>query len=87
MPRLVRFLAHHLAFGVALGIAVACVVTSANVGGLRTLLSGDEHPYVVLFMLTVMFALTFGSLAMGIAIMTLPWGEAWDEAEQDDALQ
>lgn len=84
MPLLLRFLARHLAFGVAVGVAFASLVILTNTAGLNDLLSADEHPYVAIFMLNVMCALTFGSLAMGIGIMTLPWGEICDMRERKD---
>ena len=81
-PTLLRFLGAHLFFGVAVGIALAFVVATSNLGGMRTLLAGDDHPFIAVFMLAAMFALTFGSLAMGIAVMTLPWAK---DEEDDDA--
>ncbi|HRK17559.1 MAG TPA: hypothetical protein PK970_01270 [Hyphomicrobiaceae bacterium] len=82
-PRLLRFLAQHLAFGVALGLAIALIIASANIGGFRTLMTSDQNPLLVLFLLMVTLGLTFGSLAMGIAVMTLPWGRAFDEIEDE----
>ncbi len=73
-PRLIRFLAGYMLLGLALGIAFASLVVLTNTAGLNDLLTGDEHPYIAIFMLNVMCALTFGSLAMGVAVMTLPWG-------------
>ncbi len=84
MPVLLRFLARHLAFGVAVGVAFASLVILTNTAGLNDLLSADEHPYVAILMLNVMCALTFGSLAMGIGVMTLPWGEICDMRERKD---
>lgn len=73
MHKLLKFLGAHLAFGAAAGVAMALVVATSDVGGMRTLLAGDENPYLAVFILSVMFGLTFGSFAMGIAVMTLPW--------------
>jgi hypothetical protein len=84
MPQLLRFLLRHLAFGVSVGVAFASLVVLTNTAGLNDLLSADEHPYVAIFMLNVMCALTFGSLAMGIGVMTLPWGEICDMRERKD---
>ena len=82
-PRLLRFLAQHLLVGVLFGIALAVVIASFDVGGFRSLLAGDQNPYLAMFLLIATFALTFGSLAMGVGIMSLPWGRAFDELEDD----
>lgn len=83
MPRLLRFLAQHLVFGIAVGLAIALIIATGNVGGFRTLMAADQNPFLVLFLLMVTMGLTFGSLAMGIAVMTLPWGRAFDEIEDE----
>lgn len=83
-PQLLRFLARHLAFGVAIGVVFASSVVLTNTAGLKDLLSGDDHPYIAIFMLNFMCALTFGSLAMGVAVMTLPWGKICDMRERKD---
>jgi hypothetical protein len=83
-PQLLRFLAAHMGFGIAVGIAFASLVVMTNTAGLNDLLTGDEHPYIAIAMLNIMCALTFGSLAMGIGVMTLPWGKLCDMRERQD---
>ncbi len=83
-PRLLRFLAQNMLLGIALGVVFSSILILTNTAGLHDLLTGDEHPYVAIFMLNVMCALTFGSLAMGVAVMTLPWGKICDMRERKD---
>jgi len=71
---LLRFLALNLGIGVGIGVALAAAAILSDFGGLKSLISGTEAPLVAVAMLYVMFALTFGSLAMGVAVMALPYG-------------
>lgn len=70
---MLRFLALNLGVGVGIGVAFAALVVLANVGGLKGLINGAENPWLAMFLLYFMCALTFGSLAMGIAVMSLPY--------------
>ncbi|MEQ1670386.1 MAG: hypothetical protein ABL893_05970 [Hyphomicrobium sp.] len=71
LPRIVRFLAGHMAFGLAVGTAFASALVMTNAGGLKDLIAGDGHPYLAMFVLHFMFALTFASVAMGVGVMTM----------------
>ena len=82
MPLLFRFLATYLAFGLAAGGVFTTVLLMTNAAGLRDLLEGDGHPIIAKTMLYIMMALTFGSLAMGAAVMLLP-RERRDSDEND----
>lgn len=72
LPRIVRFLAVHMAFGLFVGIAFASVLILTNAAGLNDLLAGDTSPMLPMFVFYFMFALTFASVAMGIGVMTMP---------------
>lgn len=72
LPRIVRFLAVHMAFGLFVGIAFASVLILTNAAGLNDLLAGDSSPLLPMFVFYFMFALTFASVAMGIGVMTMP---------------
>ena len=72
---LLFFLAVHCGIGVALGVAFAALIVLLNVAGLKDLLANSSEPAVPLLMLYAFCALTFGSLKMGIAIMTLPYDD------------
>ncbi len=72
MPTLIRFLGRNMMFGFAIGVALASTMVLTNTAGLNDLISGDGHPYLAVFLFSFMFALTFASVAMGVAVMTLP---------------
>ncbi len=73
MSPLLRFLALNLGIGVGTGMAVAALILLGNVGGLKSLLETAADPWLAMFLLYVMCALTFGSLAMGVAVMAMPY--------------
>jgi hypothetical protein len=83
MSALLRFLGLRMGLGIALGVTFASLVVMTNTAHLHDLLAGDGQAYLALFMLYVMCALTFGSVAMGAAIMLLPWRET-DPPPRDD---
>lgn len=75
IPMLLFFLAVHCGMGVALGVAFAALLVLFNIAGLKDLLANSSEPVIPMFMLFTFCALTFGSLKMGIAIMTLPYDD------------
>lgn len=72
-PPLIRFLALNLGVGLGIGVALAALIVLGDVGGLKGLIAGAENPWLAMFLLYFMLALTYGSVAMGIAVMTLPY--------------
>jgi len=84
IPRLLRFLSLHLAFGISVGVAFAAIVVLSNVSGIKTLIAESSNPYLALGLLYAMNALTFGSLAMGIGVMTLPMDKPCDMRDPED---
>jgi hypothetical protein len=70
-PHLV-FLGLHLVLGAAIGVAVVSVMVLLNLAHLHDLLIGADDPVLPLLLLYGFNVLTFSSVAMGIAIMTLP---------------
>ena len=82
VPPLLRFLALNLGIGVGIGIAVAALIVIGNVGGLKTLLKTADSPWLAMFLLYFMCALTFGSLSMGVGVMTMPYDKP--DADDDD---
>lgn len=88
LPPMVRFLGLHLGVGIAVGVAAASLMVLSNTGGLKDLLIGDSNPLVALAALYISLALTGGSVAMGIAVMTLPWdGPGPDDEEAERRRQ
>ncbi|MBL8884037.1 MAG: hypothetical protein JNL45_13395 [Hyphomicrobium sp.] len=84
VPKLLRFLGEHLAFGVAVGIAFAALVLMSNISGIKNLIEDSENPYLAVALLYAMNALTFASLSMGIAVMTLPMDAPCDMRDPED---
>ncbi len=64
-----------LAINLAAGIAVAALLVGGllvlNPGGLRNLIFADQSPVAALGLLLFGFVVTFGSAAMGTAIMAM----------------
>ncbi len=75
IPKLLRFLGIHLALGAAIGMIVASGMVMINLAGMKDLLVETSEPYVPMFMLYAFNMLTFGSVSMGIGVMTLPFDE------------
>lgn len=74
---LFRLLAINLAIGVALAALVVGGLLALNPGGLRHLIFADASPGTALGLLLFGFVVTFGSAAMGTAIMAM--GRAADD--------
>jgi hypothetical protein len=72
LPVLLTFLGRHLALGVAAGLVFAASLVLTDTGGLGVLLESSDDRYLALFLLYAFNALTFGSIAMGIGVMSLP---------------
>jgi hypothetical protein len=78
IPFLIAFLGRHLALGLAFGLVFAASLVLFDVAGLKSLIETTSEPYVAIALLYAFNALTFGSLAMGIAVMTLPMDDVCD---------
>jgi len=68
---LIRFLLRHCLAGVLAGWTMVALLLLLDVAGLGTLVFASEGWLVALVMLMVFFAITFGSVAMGGAVMSL----------------
>ena len=84
IPTLIRFLGLHLAIGLAIGVIVASLMIWSNLAGLKDLLVEAQEPFVAIFLLYSFNALTFGSVAMGIGVMTLPYDGVCDMRDPHD---
>jgi len=82
MSRLLRYLLIHCAGGVAAGWLMLAGLIWCDAAGLGTLIAHADGAFVPLFILAASFAVTFGSAAMGSAIMLL--GEDGDGRHQRD---
>lgn len=65
------FLLKHLASGAAGAVVLGVGLLVLDVANLGTLVRSSEHGIVAVIMLFAGLILTFGSVAMGIGIMTL----------------
>ena len=67
----VRFLVRHAALGIAAALVFGGLLIGADVGGLRRMAGADESGWLYLILLFFGLAVTFGSAAMGISVMSL----------------
>ena len=77
---LARLLAINLAIGAAVTVLLVGGLLALNPGGLRHLIFADRTPGVALGLLLMSFFITFGSTAIGTAIMAL--GQREEETQR-----
>ncbi len=70
---MLRFLAINVLFGMGLGALIAASLLWFDVGGLGTHMARSRHPIITSLLLFVPLSLTFGSVVVGTAIMTMPY--------------
>lgn len=73
MPELFKLLARNCILGIAAGWTTLAVLLSTNTGGLGDVVFSSANPMLPIFVLGVGFAITFGSISMGGAVMTMPY--------------
>lgn len=73
--RILRFLLVHCLTGIAVGWMLVGALLFINAGGLADLVFGSDIPGLALAMLLGANALTFGSLAMGTGLMSMPYDD------------
>jgi hypothetical protein len=83
---LFRLLAINLAIGITLATLVVGGLLAINPGGLRDLILADSSPGTALGLLLFGFVVTFGSTAMGTAIMAMGQRPADDEGPRGPPL-
>ena len=66
-----KFLAQHLCYGLAAGGTFGGLVLATDLGHIRTLAMDSPNPVPVLLLLFLGLFVTFGSVAMGVGIMSL----------------
>lgn len=71
MPVLVKFMLRHALIGYAVAIVFVAGLLALDMGGLATLVSTSQFGVLAVALLTFFTGLTFGSLQMGMAIMSL----------------
>ncbi len=75
----VFFLLNHLVSGMVGAIVLGIGLLLCDVANLRTLMLASENGFVAGFLLFASLMITFGSVAMGIGIMSIGW-----ESYRDD---
>ena len=66
---MLHFLLGHLVVGIVVGWTLLAGLLLLDIHGLGSLVFGSDAPLFVTGMMMFLFALTFGSLAMGTAVM------------------
>jgi len=83
---LFRLLAINLAIGVSVAVLLLCGLLALNPHRLRDLIMADRSPFTALALLLFGFIVTFGSVAMGTAIMAIGrGGESGGKTKSDPA--
>ncbi len=72
MPEFFKLLARNLVIGALAGWITLAGLIVSNVAGLGDIIRASNHPLLPVVILAFGFFITFGSLAMGAAIMLLP---------------
>lgn len=66
-----QYLGIHLVYGLAAGLTFGLAVLATNLGNLRTLAFESNHTFLVLVVFFLGLFVTFGSVGMGVGIMSL----------------
>lgn len=75
LPPLVRFMIVHAATGAAVGWGLLLVLIRLDAIGLGALLANSPDGGLATALLAALFAITFGAVGIGLAVMTQPWRE------------
>lgn len=75
MPKLLSFLAIHCLIGIAVAGLLVLGLIWTDAAGLGTLILKSQEPWIALITLGVGFSITFGSVSMATAIMSLPFDQ------------
>lgn len=75
------FLGTHLIYGLAAGLTFGVAVLATNLGNLRTLAFESNHTALVLTLFFFGLFVTFGSVGMGVGVMSLAHDDQDDGRE------
>jgi ABC-type transport system involved in cytochrome c biogenesis permease subunit len=70
-----RFVARHLAMGLAAGALFGLAILASDLAGLRSLAFASEAPWLVIALLFFGLFITFGSVSLAANLMLLERGE------------
>lgn len=79
LPPLFQLLIKSLLQGIILGWIVLAILLVGNFAGISDVVFSSSDKWLALFLLAFGFFVTFGSVAMGIAIMFMPYDDERDE--------
>jgi hypothetical protein len=78
---MLRFMAMRFALGLLVGLICAGSIFLLDVGGLGSRLARASDPIIPVFLIAVPMGLTFGAVAVCIAIWVLPYEAKYQERE------
>lgn len=73
MPKLLKLLAINLAIGIVIGLLFLTILIVTDTAGIGTLIWQSSDPFLAILLLGVGLCVTFGSAAMGSAVMMMPY--------------
>ena len=59
--------------GVAIAVFFEAALLASNIAGLRDLIMGSEQPLLAIALLFAMLVVTFASVSIGAAVISLPY--------------
>ena len=71
--RFVGFLLRHMAYGATGGFVFGAALLAQDFASIRTMALGTDTPFLWFFLLFFGLFVTFGSIGIGIGVMTLPY--------------
>ena len=71
--RFVRFLLRHMAYGATGGFVFGALLLAQDFAGIRSMAFSTDTPFLWFFLLFFGLFITFGSLGIGVGVMTIPY--------------
>jgi hypothetical protein len=75
MPKLFKLLLINLAIGIFIAISFLTILIVTDTAGIGTLIWQSSNPILAIILLGVGLCVTFGSAAMGSAVMMMPYDD------------
>lgn len=73
--QVLKYLATYLVYGLAAGLTFGLGVLATDLGNLRTMAMESGRPILVLAVFFFSLLITFGSVGMGVGVMTFGMGD------------
>ena len=71
--RFVGFLLRHMAYGASGGFVFGAALLAQDFANIRSMALGTDTPFLWFFLLFFGLFVTFGSIGIGIGVMTIPY--------------